>query len=199
MDMQGVSDSRSCQVGGAASAKCQRNGSHGLSIGRMHARVTPVRLLILAFGVLSLAQFAVTTALAIYGFTAAGALGAGLAGARVLPSVVAGVLGGRLAARARPGIVLLAGSAGEVLALGAMTVALFGGAPFAFVLALSMVDAVVMMAYRPAQARLLPALVRTPSELTAAAAGLTNAKGISQIPGFLAGGLLMATVGAATT
>jgi hypothetical protein len=152
-----------------------------------------------AFGVLSLAQFAVTTALAIYGFTEAGALGAGLAGARVLPSTVGGIFGGRVAARARPAFVLLGGTAGEVLALAAVSGALLAGAPFAIVLALATVDAVVMMAYRPAQARLLPGLVRTPSELTAAAAGLTNIKGISQIPGALAGGLLMGMAGAAAT
>lgn len=51
----------------------------------------------LAFGVLSLAHSAVTTALTIYGFTGAGALGAGLVGARVLPSMVAGVFGGKVA------------------------------------------------------------------------------------------------------
>jgi CRP-like cAMP-binding protein len=166
---------------------------------RLGAGAPGVRLLMVAFGVLSLAQFAVTTALAIYGFNEAGALGAGLAGARVLPSMGAGVFGGRLAARARPGLVLLGGTAGEVLALGAVAGALFAGAPFALVLALAALDAVLMMGYRPAQARLLPALVRTPSELTAAAAGLSNVKGICQIPGALAGGFLMAIAGAALT
>ncbi len=166
---------------------------------RLGASAPGVRLLMLAFGVLSLAQYAVTTALAIYGFTEAGALGAGLAGARVLPSTVAGVFGGKVAARARPAFVLLGGTAGEVLALAAVSGAVLTGAPFALVLAVAMVDAVVMMVYRPAQARLLPALVRTPSELTAAATGLTNIKGISQIPGALAGGLLMEMAGAAAT
>jgi CRP-like cAMP-binding protein len=166
---------------------------------RLSAGAPGVRLLMVAFGVLSLAQFAVTTALTIYGFTEAGALGAGLAGARVLPSTVAGFYGGKLAARARPALVLLGVTAAEVLALAAMSGALLVGAPFALVLALATVDAVVMMGYRPAQARLLPALVRTPSELTAAAAGLTNIKGISQIFGALAGGLLMGIAGATWT
>jgi CRP-like cAMP-binding protein len=164
---------------------------------RLTAGAPGVRSLMLAFGVLSLAQFAVTTALAIYGFTVAGALGAGLAGARVIPSAVAGIFGGKLAARGRPGLVLLGGTAAEVLALAAVAGALLAGAPFAVVLALATVDAVVMMGYRPAQARLLPALVRTPSELTAAAARLTNIKGVSQIPGVLAGGLLIQLAGPA--
>ena len=66
---------------------------------RLAAGAPGVRSLMLAFAVLSLAQYAVTTALAIYGFIEAGALGAGLAGARVIPSAVAGVFGGRVAAR----------------------------------------------------------------------------------------------------
>jgi hypothetical protein len=45
---------------------------------RLGAGAPGVRLLMLAFGVLSLAHSAVTTALTIYGFTEAGALGAGL-------------------------------------------------------------------------------------------------------------------------
>ncbi|MEA2198563.1 MAG: hypothetical protein QOJ25_2614 [Solirubrobacteraceae bacterium] len=47
-------------------------------------------------------------------------------------------------------------------------------------------------AYRPAQAALLPTVVRTPSELTAAAAAASNAKSSSQLLGALAGGLLVA-------
>jgi hypothetical protein len=101
---------------------------------RVGASAPGVRLLTLAFGVLSLAQSAVTMALAIYGFTEAGALGAGLAGARVLPSAVAGVFGGQAAARTRPAFVLFGVTAGEVLALAAVSGALLAGAPFAVVL-----------------------------------------------------------------
>ncbi len=182
------------------SARALKRGWPGLRIrSRFPAAAPGVRSLMLAFAVLSLAEYAVTTALAIYGFLAAGALGAGLAGARVIPSAVAGIVGGRVAARARPGLALLGGTAARVLALAAMAAALLAGAPFAVVLVLAMVDAVVMMLYRPAQARLLPALVRTPSELTAAAARLSNIKGVSQVPGALAGGLLIDLAGAAAT
>jgi CRP-like cAMP-binding protein len=152
-----------------------------------------------AFGLFSLSYAAVTLALSIYGFDVAGALGAGLAGARVIPAAFAGILGGRVAARAPPGLVLLGVTTGEVLVLGAICGAVLAGLPFAIVLALAIVDAVVVMAYQPAQARLLPGLVRTPSELTVAVARLTNVKGACQVGGALAGGALIAVAGAAAT
>jgi CRP-like cAMP-binding protein len=152
-----------------------------------------------SFGLFSLSYAGVTLALSIYGFDVAGALGAGLAGARVIPAAFAGIIGGRVAARAPPGLVLLGVTTGEVLVLGAICGAVLAHAPFAIVLALAIVDAVVVMAYQPAQARLLPALVRTPSELTAAVARLTNTKGACQVGGALAGGALIAVAGAAAT
>jgi CRP-like cAMP-binding protein len=141
-------------------------------------------------------NFAVTTALAIYGLDVAGALGAGLAGARVVPAAAAGVFGGRVAGRGRPGSVLLGVLLGQLLTVGAMSCALFAGAPFAVVLALAAVDAVVSVGYRPAQARLLPTMARTPSELTVLAARLSNVKGASQVIGAVAGALAMGAAGA---
>ena len=140
--------------------------------------------------------FAVTTALAIYGLDVAGALGAGLAGARVVPAAAAGVFGGRVAGRGRPGSVLLGVLLGQLLAVAAVSCALFADAPFGVVLGLAAVDAVVSVAYRPAQARLLPSMARTPSELTALAARLSNVKGASQVIGALAGALAMDAAGA---
>jgi hypothetical protein len=66
-----------------------------------------VGLLTVTGGLVCQTQFAVTTALAIYGFDAAGALGTGLAGARLLPVAAAGVLAGGVAARGSPGFRLL--------------------------------------------------------------------------------------------
>jgi CRP-like cAMP-binding protein len=167
--------------------------------GLLGAGAAGVGLLTITWSLVSVTQFAVTTALAIYGFEAAGALGAGLAGARVIPAAAAGIFGGRLAARGPPGFVLLGVLIGQLIAIGATSGAVFAGAPFGIVLAVATAEAVVAMAYRPAQARLLPALVRTPSELTAAAARLSNVKGASQIGGALAGALLIDVAGAGAT
>jgi CRP-like cAMP-binding protein len=167
--------------------------------GRLATDAPGVRPLTAAFGLFSLSYSAVTLALGIYGFHVAGALGAGLAGARVIPAAVAGILGGRLAARAQPGFVLLGVTTLEVLVLGAMAGAVLVGAPFAIVLALAVADAMVVMAFQPAQARLLPALVRTPSELTAAAARLTNVKAATQVGGAIAGGVVIGALGAPAT
>jgi CRP-like cAMP-binding protein len=166
---------------------------------RLGASAPGVGPLTAAFGLFSLSYATVTLALAIYGFGEAGALGAGLAGARVIPAAVAGIVGGKVAAGAPPGLVLLGVTTGQMLVLGAVGAAVLAGAPFGVVLALAIVDAVVVMAYQPAQARLLPALVRTPSELTAAAARLSNVKGASQVAGALAGGVLIGAAGVAAT
>lgn len=53
-------------------------------------------------------------------------------------------------------------------------------------------------AYRPAQAGLLPALVTTPGQLTAATVLSSNAKRSGQVLGALVGGLLIATLSAPT-
>ena len=76
-------------------------------------------------------------------------LTAGLAGARVVPAAAAGVFGGRVAGRGRPESVLLGALLGQLLAIAAVSCALFAGAPFGVVLALAAVDAVVSVAYRP--------------------------------------------------
>jgi CRP-like cAMP-binding protein len=66
------------------------------------------------------------------------------------------------------------------------------GLPFAVPLVLVWFDAMAGSAYRPAQAALLPTVVRTPSELATATAAASNAKSSSQLLGALAGGLLVA-------
>jgi CRP-like cAMP-binding protein len=165
-------------------------------LGRRDAGPPGAALLTFTSALVYVASFAVTTALAIYGLDVAGALGAGLAGARVVPAAAAGVFGGRVAGRGRPGSVLLGALLGQLLAVAAMSCALFVGAPFGVVLALGAVDALVSVAYRPAQARLLPTMARTPSELTALAARLSNVKGASQVIGALAGALAMDAAGA---
>lgn len=165
-------------------------------LGRRDAGPPGAVLLTFTSALVYVTSFAVTTALAIYGLEVAGALGAGLAGARVIPAAAAGVFGGRVAGRGRPGSVLLGVLIGQLLAVGAIACALYAGAPFGVVLALAAVDAVLSVPYRPAQARLLPTMARTPSELTALAARLSNVKGASQVIGALAGALAMDAAGA---
>jgi hypothetical protein len=72
------------------------------------------------------------------------------------------------------------------------------GAPFALVVALVWIDAAIGSAYRPAQAALLPAVVRTPVQLTAAVTSTSNAKGRAQVLGALGGSVLVAAASSAT-
>jgi CRP-like cAMP-binding protein len=56
------------------------------------------------------------------------------------------------------------------------------------------IDAAASAPYRPAQAWLLPSLARAPSEVSAAATGVSMVKTLSQALGALAGGLLVAVI-----
>jgi CRP-like cAMP-binding protein len=66
------------------------------------------------------------------------------------------------------------------------------GAPFAPLLVLLGLDALVSALYRPAQSALIPSLARTPKELVASATGLSTVKTISQGVGAVIGGALLA-------
>jgi predicted MFS family arabinose efflux permease len=93
----------------------------------------------------------------------------------------------------RPGVLSRIALA-RTLLLGVAAVCLLGDVALAPVLVVVAIDAAASAPYRPAQAWLLPALARTPSEVSSAAAGISTVKTLSQALGALAGGLLVAAV-----
>jgi CRP-like cAMP-binding protein len=151
-----------------------------------------LRRLLAGFAGLTLAETAFVTALAIHAFQTSGTLALGLVGARLLAgSLLGAVLGPMLEVRLGPrplGRVAVARTG--LLVAGAACV--IAEAPLGAVLALLAIDAVVASPYRPAQARLLPSLAKTPGELSAAATGTSLVKTLSQAIGGLAGGALVA-------
>jgi predicted MFS family arabinose efflux permease len=82
----------------------------------------------------------------------------------------------------------------RTLLLGVAALCVIGDVALAPVLVVVAIDAAASAPYRPAQSRLLPALARAPSEVSAAAAGISTVKTLSQALGALAGGLLVALV-----
>src|SRR5205085_1974999 len=74
--------------------------------------------------------------------------------------------------------------------------AVFAGAPAAVVYALAVVTALASTAFGPAQSALLPALARSPEELTAANATSTSLESIGFFLGPALGGLLLAVTSA---
>jgi predicted MFS family arabinose efflux permease len=86
----------------------------------------------------------------------------------------------------------------RALAMVAAALAVFGDAPAGVVYALAGVVSVVSMAFRPAQAALIPSLATTPSELTAANVASTTIESIGSFAGPALGGLLLAATDAGT-
>lgn len=150
-----------------------------------------IRNVVVGFAAVTLGEWVFGTAVAVHAYTAGGALAVGLVGFRFAPAAIAGLWTTELASHRG---VLSATAAARATAAVLAAVALAVGLPLAVVIGLVWLDAAVGSAYRPAQATLLPALARSPGELTASAALVSNVKTAGQMIGALAGGLLVARV-----
>ena len=87
---------------------------------------------------------------------------------QLVPCIALGPFLGALADRRRPSRVLCLGYALQALSMGAVAAAIGLGAPAVVVFALAPLTSLSFTMTRPPQAALLPAIVRTPNELTAA-------------------------------
>ena len=147
--------------------------------------------LLVAFGVLTIAEWGYVTALAIEAFRRDGALAVGLVGLRMFYAAIGSVLGIPFIER-RPGTRMLTTIAGARMVIVATSAVLVAGdAPLAPLLVLVAVDAFVSALYRPAQSALIPALARTPTELAGSAAALSTVKTLSQGFGATVGATLL--------
>ena len=158
--------------------------------------IPALRRVVLAFHALTLGEWVLGTAVAISVYEEGGALAVGLVGFRFAPAALAGIATALLGDRFGRRRVLTATALVRAGAAAAIAVALATDLPLAVVLALVWLDAAAGSAYRPAQAGLLPALVNTPGQLTAAAVLISNAKASGQVLGALGGGLLIAVLAA---
>ncbi len=156
--------------------------------------IPAVRRVVLAFAALTQAEWVLGTVVAVDAYEDGGALAVGLVGFRFAPAALASLACAPLGERFGRRRVLTATAVVRAGAAVAVAVALSLGLPFAVVLAFVWIDAIAGSAYRPAQAGLLPALVTTPGQLTAAAMLISNAKTSGQVLGALAGGLLIAVL-----
>ncbi|CAB4912587.1 unannotated protein [freshwater metagenome] len=152
-------------------------------------------ILALEFGLVIGGEWAFNTALAIQAYELGGPLAVGLIGARFVPAALGGLPLGALGDRIPPGWVLCGTAAARCAAVAGATLLVLAGTSFVPLLIVAIVDAVVGTAYRPAQARLVPALAQTPADVAGAAALLSNTKTISQVAGALLAGMLLTTAG----
>src|SRR4051812_10824904 len=114
-------------------------------------------------------NWAYSVALAVFAYDHGGPSAVGLVLVlRTVPAAIAGPFLSTLGDRRRRTAVMIGSDLIRAAALAAAAVAVLVEAPPAIVYLLAAVVSVVAATFRPAQAALLPAIARTPDELTAA-------------------------------
>lgn len=155
-----------------------------------------IRRVTLGFFAVILGEWVLGTAAAIALFGAHGALAVGLVGARFIPAALASVTIAHLVDHRSPRLVLVGTALTRAAVAGAAIIAVQAGAGMVLIAALVWCDAAAGAAYRPAQARLLPTIARSPAELATTATLASTAKSAGQIVGALVGSVVAALGGA---
>jgi MFS family permease len=142
--------------------------------------------------------WAFMVSLAVHAYAVGGAAAVGLAAlVRMAPAGLAAPLTGLAADRFPRRDVLLAATLARALILGGAALAVALHAPFALLLVLATLFTVAATAHKPAQAALLPHLAPSTTRQAASNALWTAIDNGAFVAGAIAGGLLVATVGAA--
>ena len=128
-----------------------------------------LRAVVLAYAVVIAMEFGTWLILLIWAYAHGGATaGMAIALVQLVPCVVLAPILGTLADRRHQGRFLVLGYAAQTATVGAVAAAVGLGAPTGVVFALAPLTSMAFIMTRPTQSGLLPALVRTPEELTAA-------------------------------
>jgi MFS family permease len=123
----------------------------------------------IAYALFGAAEFGTWITLLVFAFGHGGPSASLLMVAvQLIPCVAVGPFLGAIADRRRPSRVLCLGYGLQAVSLGSVAAVIGLGAPTVVVFALAPLTAISFTVTRPSQAALLPSIVRTPSELTAA-------------------------------
>jgi Major Facilitator Superfamily/Cyclic nucleotide-binding domain len=163
------------------------------------ASVNPsLRRVGIAFTLFGTAELGIWISLLIYAFAHGGSrAGTTIVVVQLVPCIVLGPVLGALADRRPPGRILTMTYAAQAITMAAVAIAIAVGAPVPVVFALAPLTALGLTLTRPAQAALLPAVVRTPDELTAANVLSGWAFGVAGLVGPALSGLMIAWQGPA--
>jgi Cyclic nucleotide-binding domain/Major Facilitator Superfamily len=138
-------------------------------------------------------EFAYAVALSVFAYRQGGATAVGVVWlVRTLPAAVVAPFAAVLGDRFRRERVMLLGNVFRAGATAATAAAIFWGASAPAVYALSILVAFASTVFWPAQAAVLPALARTPAELTAANTASTTLENVGTFVGPALCGILLA-------
>jgi hypothetical protein len=143
--------------------------THRLAVLRRALSSPQLRRVELAFLGFGIAEYGVWVVVLVYAFRRGGTTEAGvIAAVQLMPSAVVAPMTARLIAARGAAATLWAGYLAQALSLALTAALMLAGTPSAIVYAGAVVAASAVTLTRPAQGALLPALVQTPAQLTAA-------------------------------
>ena len=166
------------------------------SVFRAALRNPVLRRVGVAYALFAAAEFGVWIALLVFAYGHGGATaGMEMALVQLVPCVLCSPLFGALADQHRPAQVLRLGYLLQAGSMAAVAVAIGSGAPVIVVFLLAPLTALSLTLIRPPQAALLPAIVHTADELTAANVMTGWTDGAASLAGPAVAGILMALHG----
>lgn len=143
--------------------------THRLAVLRRALAAPRLRRVEAAFVGFGISEYGVWVVVLVFAFRRGGTSAAGvIAAVQLLPASVVAPLAARLIDARGAAATLCGGYVAQAMSLGVTAALMLAGAPAAVVYAGAVVAACAVTLTRPAQAALLPALVDTPAQLTAA-------------------------------
>ena len=152
----------------------------------------------LAYALFAASEFGIWIALLVFAYGHGGAsAGTSIVLIQLVPCIVLGPFIGAFVDRRRPGRVLRVGYGLQALSMAAIAVAIGAGAPTFVVFVLAPLTSISLTMTRSPQAAILPAIVRTPDELTAANVMTGWTDGAASLVGPVLVGILLTASGTA--